>query len=131
MRVAGLRLTLLGAATVLMVVGCSRVPGRPGPGPEGVRPNEELDFPTCCKGNGAACHGENGRDGAVISLANPAYLAVVGGENLRGIVGRGVPRKLMPPFAKSAGGMLTDQQIGVLADGMMKQWSKPDLFTGV
>jgi mono/diheme cytochrome c family protein len=131
MRVAGLRLTLLGAATVLMVVGCSRVPGRPGPGPEVVRPNEVLDFPTLFKANCAACHGENGRDGAAISLANPAYLAVVGGENLRGIVGRGVPGKLMPPFAKSAGGMLTDQQIGVLADGMMKQWSKPDLFTGV
>ena len=134
MRVAGEGSTLLRAAAVaasmLMVVGCGRIPGRPGPGPEVVRPNEVLDFPSLYKANCAACHGENGRNGAAISLANPAYLAVVGGENLRGIVAKGVPGKLMPPFAKSSGGMLTDEQIGVLADGVMKQWSKPDLFAG-
>ncbi len=41
---------------------------------------------------------------------------------------KGVAGKLMPPFAKSAGGMLTDQQIGVVARGMMEKWSRPDLF---
>jgi mono/diheme cytochrome c family protein len=134
MRVAGVGSTLLNAAIVaaamLVVVGCGRIPGRPGPGPEVVRPNEVLDFPTLFKANCVACHGENGRGGAAISLANPAYLAVVGSQNLRGIVAKGVPGKLMPPFAKGSGGMLTDEQIGVLADGMTQQWSKPDLFAG-
>ena len=37
----------------------------------------------------------------------------------------------MPPFAKSAGGMLTDQQINVLAHGMVQQWSRPDLLAGM
>ena len=69
--------------------------------------------------------------GAAISLANPAYLAVAGEDNLREITAKGVPGKLMPPFAKSAGGMLTDQQISVLAHGMMQQWGKPDLFAGL
>jgi len=118
------------AAAVLALVGCSRVPGRPGPGPEVVRPDQVLDFATLYRANCAACHGENGRNGAAISLANPVYLAVVGEQNLREITGKGVPGKLMPPFAKSAGGMLTDQQIDVLAQGMMQEWSRPDLFAG-
>src|SRR5271154_4864823 len=118
------------AAAVLALVGCSRIPGRPGPGPEVVRPDEILDFPTLYKANCAACHGENGRNGAAISLANPVYLAVAGEENLREITAKGVPGKLMPPFARSAGGMLTDQQINVLSHGMMQQWSTPDVFAG-
>src|SRR5258708_20759788 len=116
---------------VLALAGCSRIPGRPGPGPEVVRPNEVLDFSTLYKANCAACHGENGRGGAAISLANPVYLAVVGEDDLREITAKGVPGKLMPPFAKSAGGMLTDQQIGVLAHGMMQQWGTPDLLAGL
>jgi len=118
-------------AAGLVLVGCSRIPGRPGPGPEVVRPDEVLDFPTLYKANCAACHGENGGNGAAISLANPVYLAVAGEDNLRRIVANGVPGKLMPPFAKSAGGMLTDQQIGVLAHGMMQQWSEPNLLAGL
>jgi cytochrome c oxidase cbb3-type subunit 3/ubiquinol-cytochrome c reductase cytochrome c subunit len=96
-----------------------------------VRPDEVLDFPTLYKANCAACHGQNGVNGAAISLANPVYLAVAGEENLHEITAKGVPGKLMPPFAKSAGGMLTDQQINVLAHGLMQQWSKPDLFVGL
>lgn len=134
MRLVWLRFSSSGAlalATVALVaVGCSHVPGRPGPGPEVVRPSEVLDFSTLYKANCAGCHGENGRNGAAISLANPAYLAVAGEENLREVTAMGVPSKLMPPFAKSAGGMLTDQQIGVLAHGMVQQWSRPDLFVG-
>ena len=32
------------AAAAFALVGCERIPGRPGPGPEVVRPNEVLDF---------------------------------------------------------------------------------------
>jgi cytochrome c oxidase cbb3-type subunit 3/ubiquinol-cytochrome c reductase cytochrome c subunit len=122
-------LVLMAAGFAL--VGCSRIPGRPGPGPEVVRPNEVLDFPTLYKANCAACHGESGRGGAAIPLANPVYLAVAGEENLREITAKGVSGKLMPPFAQSAGGMLTGQQIEVLAHGMMQDWSKPGLLAGL
>jgi mono/diheme cytochrome c family protein len=134
MRVAGLRFmafnALILAVAGLGLAGCSRIPGKPGPGPEVVRPDEVLDFPTLYKSNCAACHGENAKNGAAISLANPAYLAVAGEDKLRELTRKGVAGKLMPPFAKSAGGMLTDQQINVLAHGMM-QWSRPDLFAGM
>ncbi len=133
MKLAGLRLTALNAlvlAAVLAPVGCGYLPGRPGPGPEVVRPEEILDFSTLYNSNCAGCHGVNGRNGAAISLANPVYLAVAGEENLRQITAKGVPGKLMPGFAKSAGGMLTDRQVSVLAHGMLQRWSSPDLPAG-
>jgi mono/diheme cytochrome c family protein len=121
---------LILAVTVFAMIGCSRMPGRPGPGPEVVRPEEVLDFPTLYRTNCAACHGEKGRNGAAISLANPVYFAVAGEENLRQITANGVPGKLMPPFAKSAGGMLTDSQINALTQGMVREWGKPDILAG-
>lgn len=132
MRVASTGLSMLSAIALAVVAlaGCSRIPGRPGPGPEVLRPDEVLDFSTLYKANCAACHGENGRGGAAIALANPVYLAVAGEDNLREIAAKGIAGKLMPPFAKSAGGMLTDQQIGVVARGMMEKWSRPGLFAG-
>lgn len=121
---------LILAATVFAMTGCSRMPGRPGPGPEVVRPEEVLDFPTLYKTNCAACHGEKGRNGAAISLANPVYLAFVGEDNLRHVTANGVPGKLMPPFTKSAGGMLTDPQINALTHGMVQEWGKADILAG-
>src|SRR3981189_2030463 len=97
-------------------VGAAFRDGR-GRGAEVPRPDDVLDFSTLYKSNCAACHGENGMDGVAISLANPVYLAVAGEDNLRHIVANGVSGRLMPPFARSAGGMLTEQKVNVLAHG--------------
>ena len=131
MRVAtprlGLLCIVLGA--VFFPGGCSRIPGRPGPGPEVARPDQVLSFPVLYKSNCSACHGANGGNGAAISLANPVYLAVAGEDTLRTISAKGVPGKLMPAFAKSAGGMLTDQQINVLVHQMMQEWGRADTLS--
>jgi mono/diheme cytochrome c family protein len=118
------------SAACMAFLGCNRIPGRPGPGPDVVRPEEVLAFPTLYKENCAACHGENGKNGAAISLANPVYLAVAGEENIQQTIAKGVSGKLMPPFAKSSGGMLTDQQVSALAQGLIQQWGKPNLLQG-
>ncbi|MGA3048361.1 MAG: c-type cytochrome [Terracidiphilus sp.] len=117
-------------SAVFMFLGCSRIPGRPGPGPEVVRPEEVLAFPALYQQNCAACHGENGRNGAAISLANPVYIALAGDSNLHEVIAKGVSGKLMPAFSKSAGGTLTDQQITVLAQGIQKEWGNPSLLAG-
>jgi mono/diheme cytochrome c family protein len=122
--------TLLLAAACAAGMGCGRVPGRPGPGPEVVRPEEVLDFPALYSQNCAGCHGANGRDGAAIALANPVYVAVAGQTRLRDVIAKGVPGKLMPAFEQSAGGMLTDKQVSVLAQGIVKQWGNPNLVAG-
>jgi mono/diheme cytochrome c family protein len=107
-------------------IGCNHISGRPGPGPEVVRPEQVLDFETLYKANCAACHGSSGTNGAAIPLANSVYLAFAGEATLADITGKGVHGSLMPFFAKSAGGTLTDQQVNVLAQGMIEKWGKPE-----
>jgi len=127
-RAASCVLTL--SAACVAVIGCGNIPGRPGPGPEVVRPEEVLALPVLYKQNCAACHGENGRDGAAISLANPVYTTLAGETHLRDAIAKGVPGTLMPAFAKSAGGTLTDGQVTALAQGIMQKWANPNLLAG-
>jgi mono/diheme cytochrome c family protein len=124
------RAALFLSAICILASGCNRIPGRPGPGPEVPRPEQVLDFPTLYKQNCAACHGANGRDGASIPLANPVYLAVAGEDRIRQTIANGVSGKLMPPFAQSAGGMLTDQQVVAIAHGLVQSWGNPSALSG-
>ncbi|AEU37193.1 cytochrome c class I [Granulicella mallensis MP5ACTX8] len=134
LRPASRRLNVLGALMLsvggMALTGCNHIHGRPGPGPEVVRPEEVLDFPTLYKENCAACHGATGKGGAALALANPVYLAVAGEDNLQRTISKGVNGKLMPPFAQSAGGMLTDQQVAVLAKGILQTWGTPNVLAG-
>ena len=73
-----LSLCLLTSAAVLATAGCINAPGKPGPEPEVARPEQVLAFAALYAQNCAACHGEKGKNGAAISLANPVYLAIAG-----------------------------------------------------
>ena len=125
---------LIGAISLYMAcmsfTGCDRMRGRPGPESGVVRPDEVLAFSTLYQDNCSACHGENGKNGAAISLANPVFVAIAGESNLREVVAKGVHGKLMPAFARSAGGTLTDQQVTALVQGIIHQWGAPDLLAG-
>jgi cytochrome c oxidase cbb3-type subunit 3/ubiquinol-cytochrome c reductase cytochrome c subunit len=118
-----LLLWLLAGAATLAIAGCMAAPGKPGPGPEVPRPEDVSSFATLYGQNCAACHGENGKNGAAIWLANPAYLAIAGVTNIQRVTADGVPGTAMPPFGKAKGGMLTDQQISVLVQGMEQNWT--------
>jgi cytochrome c oxidase cbb3-type subunit 3/ubiquinol-cytochrome c reductase cytochrome c subunit len=102
----------------------------PKPWSETPRPDQVLDFTTLYGQNCAACHGDHGTNGAAISRANPVYLAVAGIANVQRVTASGVEGTMMPGFAKSAGGMLTDRQIAVLAQGMIATWGKPTELSG-
>lgn len=117
------------SAFCLGCIGCTDAPGRPAPGPEVPRPEQVLDFAALYKHNCAGCHGENGKNGVAISLANPVYRAVAGEAAVRQVIAKGVAGKPMPAFQRSAGGTLTDRQINALVQGIFQTWSRPDVPT--
>jgi cytochrome c oxidase cbb3-type subunit III len=118
------------ALLVLACYGCSNSPGRPAADAIPVDPDNIADFATLYGHNCAACHGPNGKGGASIALANPLYLTIVDDSTMRRVTTNGVAGTLMPAFAKSAGGMLTDKQIDVIVHGIRDHWSQPDVLRG-
>lgn len=122
---------LLCTAACFASTGCRNAPGKPKLNAEAARPDQVLDFPTLYKQNCAACHGIDGKNGAAIALANPVYLMTTGIDNLKRITATGVPGTLMPPFATTSGGTLTETQVAVLANGMVKTWGAPESLANV
>jgi mono/diheme cytochrome c family protein len=118
-------------AALVACSACNDAPGYPSPSAEIPRPDQQLDFHTLYKSNCSGCHGENGRGGAAIPLNNPAFLAIAGADNLRSTAAKGVSGTLMPAFAASSGGMLTDPQIDAIVQGMLREWAQPASFTSV
>jgi cytochrome c oxidase cbb3-type subunit 3 len=104
--------------------GCGMPHGQPGKDSEVLAPNAVLEFGTLYAENCAGCHGTQGRGGAAIALANPVYLAIADDASIRKVIANGVPRTAMPAFAKSAGGMLTDAQMDVIAKEIRLRWSQ-------
>lgn len=119
-----------GIAVLLALEACNNLPGRPGPGPEVIRPEEVLNFNTLYKQNCSGCHGPDGEGGAAIALRNPVYLATADDGTIRDTTAKGVRGTQMPPFAQSEGGTLTDKQIDALVRGI-RSWARPDALRGV
>jgi cytochrome c oxidase cbb3-type subunit 3/ubiquinol-cytochrome c reductase cytochrome c subunit len=113
---------LLCAVFAALITGCDGAPGRPGVSVAELRPEQVLEFPALYRQNCAGCHGTSGERGASISLANAQYLRFAGIDNIAEVTANGVPHSLMPAFSKQAGGTLTEEQIRVLAQGMVAAW---------
>jgi mono/diheme cytochrome c family protein len=119
-----LRLVILVIA-VLGLMACNNLPGRPGPHPEVIRPEDVLDFATLYTENCSGCHGAEGKGNAAIALRDPVYLAIADDATIRSVTTRGVRGTPMPPFAQGMGGVLKDKQIDVLVRGI-RAWAMPD-----
>ena len=123
---------LLFAAIVLFAVicGCADAPGKQIAASTPTVPSEISDFNVLYSENCAGCHGAEGRGGAAIALGDPVYLAIADDTILRRAATSGIPGTSMPAFAQSAGGMLTEKQIDVIARGIRERWSKPNVLSG-
>ena len=118
----------LAAAMAVATSACGpsldRAPGRPSPGSVVPRPDSVTAFAQLYAANCAGCHGSEGRGGAALALADPVYLAIADDDAIRRVIHDGVSGTGMPPFAQSAGGMLTDAQVDAIVRGI-RAWSNP------
>jgi len=117
------------AASLVLLAACDAAPGRPAKSSEALAPNEVVDFRVLYGSNCAGCHGEQGRGGAAIGLAEPLYLVIADDASIRKAIANGVGGTAMPAFAQSAGGMLTDAQVDVITSGI-RSWARPDALAG-
>jgi mono/diheme cytochrome c family protein len=91
------------------------------------RPEQVMDFGELFDENCAGCHGVDGRRGVAQPLNDPLFLAVAGDARLRDVVSRGVPGTPMAAFGRDAGGVLTNEQVRALVDGMKRNWGERSL----
>jgi len=118
------------AAVATLLSACGVPHGQPAKDSEIVAPREISDFATLYTENCAACHGPEGRGGGAIALANPVYLAIADDGVLRKVITNGVRGTSMPPFAESAGGLLTAKQIDTIVQNIRSRWSRPGTLDG-
>ena len=123
------RMSAIVAAAALLSA-CGLPHGQPAKSSEVVAPREISDFAALYAENCAGCHGPEGRGGAAIALANPVYLAIADDSALRNVITNGVRGTSMPPFAESAGGLLTAKQIDTIVQNIRSRWSRPAVLDG-
>ena len=129
MRFYSLILGIIGMSA-LALTGCANAPGRPTASDMPIVPSEITDFSVLYGQNCAGCHGDNGKGGAAIALADPVYLAIADDAIVRRATADGISGTSMPAFAQSAGGMLTDKQIDVIVGGIRERWAQQDALRG-
>jgi len=113
-------------AALVLGAGCTP-PGRPTNADIELKPGEVRDFAVLYGQNCAGCHGKDGKGSAALPLANPVYLAIASDDVIRHAVATGIHGSLMPAFAKSSGGTLTDEQIEILVHDIRTHWATPQV----
>jgi mono/diheme cytochrome c family protein len=119
----------LWAIALLLCAGC-QPPGKPTTADIELKPDEVRDFAAIYHQNCAGCHGQDGRGNTALALANPVYLAIASDATIRRATASGIRGSLMPAFAKSSGGTLTDEQIEILVREMRARWASPKEILG-
>jgi cytochrome c oxidase cbb3-type subunit 3 len=109
---------------------CDRLPGRPTAESRPVNPSKVTDFALLYGENCAGCHGAKGNFGGALPLNNAVYLTIVDDASLRDAISNGVAGTSMPAFAINSGGMLTDEQIGIIVSGIRSRWGKDQTAAG-
>src|SRR5215475_137977 len=113
-----------------LLAGCSNLPGRPTPVSVISDPDKITDFAYLYKTNCSGCHGAEGKGGAALSITDPVYLAIADDALLRKVITNGIRGTSMAAFGKSAGGMLTADQVEILVHGLREHYAKPNALSG-
>lgn len=123
-------LYMLVALGAVLLSGCASPHGQPRRDSEVLAPRDVADFTTLYSQNCAGCHGAEGKGGAAIALADPVYLAIADDTVVRKVIANGVRGTAMPPFAQTAGGMLTDKQIDIITKEIRSRWGRQGILSG-
>lgn len=119
---------LLALALLLSLAGCGyRPPGKPNPADRPLLPAQRTDFDYLFTHNCTGCHGEDGQLGPAPPLNDPLFLAIVPDEELLRVITEGRPGTPMPAFARKNQGVLTEEQIKIIATGLKERWKSDDL----
>ena len=100
--------------------GCDWLPGKPKEEDRWKPPEANKNFADLYSTNCLACHGSEKIIGPSISMHNPVYLSLVPKDAMRKVIAEGVPGTMMPGYSNTVGGMLTEEQIDILVDGILK-----------
>jgi cytochrome c oxidase cbb3-type subunit III len=119
------------AAAFLLCAGCSNLPGTPAPSSIPVDPDNITDFTLLYQSNCSGCHGADAKGGAALDIGDPIYLAIADDDTMHKIVANGIADTSMPAFAKSAGGMLTENQVDIIVRGIRLRYANPSTLAGV
>jgi mono/diheme cytochrome c family protein len=101
------------------------LPGRPKKEDKWQPPSAEKNFTKLYEQNCRGCHGLGSLPGPGLALDNQVFLAVVPRGALIGVIAAGIHGTAMPGFSVSNGGPLTDEQVAIVADGLLAL-RKPD-----
>lgn len=105
----------------LMLSGCDWMPGKPKRADEYIRPENITDFATLYDTNCASCHSLDSKTlAAARPLNDSVYVAYAGRDNIKKITSEGVDGTTMPAALDSNGGNLTEKQIDIIVDGIIK-----------
>ena len=101
--------------------GLDNLPGKPRLADALVLPQDVKDFNQLYATRCAGCHGDNGTLGPGPPLDDPMFAALVEDHELVEVIAGGRHGSLMPAWAHSFGGPLTDEQVKILASGIKER----------
>lgn len=116
-----LRIVLMCLTGLVALTGCEWMPGRPDPSKRWKPEDKNLEFTDLYSRNCRGCHGMDGTIAGSISMDQPTYLNFIPEAELIDVISKGVPGSNMPAFLQANGGTLTEEQIKVLALGILSR----------